>query len=92
MKKLILAISVAILLNSCGQYDRETNECFTNTIRILDKRSQGTKVGKYYELYVYNGVEAKWYDTDSKTFNMYQKNDTLPTLVLRTVRYEVNKK
>lgn len=72
MKKLFI-IPIAFLLNSCLGFDRETNDCFTNTIRILDKRTHTSRSVTYYEFYVYNGVEAKWYYTDTKTFNIYKK-------------------
>jgi uncharacterized protein YjbK len=86
MKKFIILLSL-ISLTSCVDLLREENNCYTGTLLILDKNSYSTKASTNYELYVYDGREAKWYDTTKKDYDSYEKNDTLPTLVLRTTKY-----
>ena len=84
MKKLMLILSATTWL-SCSDY-RETNECYSGTLVVLKKEMQhvyrGT--GYWYYLYIYDGKEAKTYQTSKEDYDKYEVNDTLPTLVLKT--------
>jgi hypothetical protein len=84
MKKLILILS-AITLLSCSEYN-EQRECYSGTLVVLKKETQsGVRgVGYWYFLYIFDGKEAKYYQTSEKDYNKYNVNDTLPTLVLKT--------
>ena len=42
----------------------------------------------YFKMYLYNGTIANWYSTDEKTYDAYNINDTLPTIVLTIVKKE----
>jgi len=39
-------------------------------------------------MYLYNGIEANWYSTNEMTYNAYNINDTLPTIVLTIIKKE----
>lgn len=84
MKKLMLILSATTLL-SCSDY-RETNECYSGTLVVLKKEIQAPPRGNgyWYFLYIFDGKEAKTYQTSKEDYNRYNVNDTLPTLVLKT--------
>lgn len=81
---------LAILLTSCGSYDTKYS-CSKGTITILDKQKSACARGGgwcYFKMYLYNGTIANWYSTDEKTYDAYNINDTLPTIVLTIIKTE----
>ena len=89
--KTILTILTIILLTSCdGNYD-EKRFCSKGTITVLNKQKYACVRGGgwcSFNMYLYNGTEANWYSTDEKTYDAYNINDTLPTIVLTIVKKE----
>ena len=88
--KTILTFLTIILLTSCGSFD-EKYSCTKGTITVLNKERQSCARGGgwcYFKMYLYNGTEANWYSTDEITYNSYNINDTLPTIVLTIVKTE----
>ena len=88
--KTILTFLTIILLTSCGSFD-EKYSCTKGTITVLNKERQSCARGGgwcVFKMYLYNGTEANWYSTDEITYNSYNINDTLPTIVLTIVKTE----
>ena len=88
--KTILTFLTIILLTSCGSFD-EKYSCTKGTITVLNKERQSCARGGgwcNFKMYLYNGTEANWYSTDEITYNSYNINDTLPTIVLTIVKTE----
>ncbi len=87
--KTILTITIVILLSSCGRSDVDYS-CGQGTIKVLSKQKTACARGGGYcgfDMYLYNGTFAEWYRTDEKTYDLYQVNDTLPTIVLTVTKY-----
>lgn len=79
MKTLLLTLLVITTFISCdygGKAER-------GTVIILNKREGLTYRWNtpYYDMYIYNGTDSKWYNTDIKTYNMYNVGDTINTLI-----------
>ena len=90
MKTLFKILILVILFTSCGSYDNSYS-CSKGTITILNKQKYACARGGgwcSFNLYLYNGTEAEWYSTDEKTYDAYNINDTLPTIVLTIVKKE----
>jgi len=90
MKKLINIVLATILLVGCTDYS-EKHWCAKGVIRVLNKQKTPCARGGgwcSFQMYLYNGVEAKWYDTNQETYEAYNVNDTLPTIVLTIVKHE----
>ena len=88
--KTILTFLTIILLTSCGSFD-EKYSCSKGTITVLNKERQSCARGGgwcSFKMYLYNGTEANWYSTDERTYNSYNINDTLPTIVLTIIKTE----
>ena len=88
--KTILTFLTIILLTSCGSFD-EKYSCTKGTITVLNKERQSCARGGgwcTFKMYLYNGTEANWYSTDERTYNSYNINDTLPTIVLTIIKTE----
>ena len=88
--KTILTFLTIILLTSCGSFD-EKYSCTKGTITVLNKERQSCARGGgwcTFKMYLYNGTEANWYSTDEITYNSYNINDTLPTIVLTIIKTE----
>lgn len=88
MKKLFILLAIIGLLASCSEKENKTEYyCQEGTIRVLNKERYPCVRGGYcsYLLYLYNGKVASWYNTDARTWNKYNINDTLPTIVLQEV-------
>ena len=85
MKKLLVLLTILLTL-SCND-DGVSYSCTKSTIRILNKETTGGRGGPYFRMYLYDGVKAYWCQTGEETFNSYQINDTLTTLVI-TKTYE----
>jgi len=59
-------------------------------LRILNKEKYPCGRGGGYcsfMFYLYDGKKAYWCDTDRDTWNKYNINDTLPTLVITKTVY-----
>ena len=88
--KTIIAIIALALLTSCGSYD-EQYSCSKGTITVLNKQKSACARGGGwcgFKMYLYNGAKADWYSTDEKTYDVYNINDTLPTIVLTIIKTE----
>jgi hypothetical protein len=90
MKTLFKILLLSTLLVSCGDY-QETRSCTKGKITVLNKQRYACARGGgwcSFSMYLYNGTEANWYSTDEKTYDAYNINDTLPTIVLTIVKTE----
>jgi hypothetical protein len=89
MKTLFKISLIAILLTSCGSYDTKYN-CLKGTITVLNKQKFSCSRGGNwcFKMYLYNGIQANWYSTNEMTYNAYNINDTLPTIVLTIIKKE----
>lgn len=90
MKTLFKISLIAILLTSCGSYDNKYS-CSKGTITVLNKQKIACTRGGgwcYFKMYLYNGTEANWYSTNEMTYDAYNINDTLPTIVLTIIKKE----
>lgn len=88
--KTLINIFLIFLFISCSNYTEKYN-CVKSTITILNKQKYTcTRGGGWcsFNMYLYNGVYAEWYSTDQKTYESYNINDTLPTLVLTITKIE----
>jgi hypothetical protein len=88
--KTILTFLTIILLTSCGNFD-EKRFCSKGTITVLNKQKSACARGGGwcdFNMYLYNGTEANWYSTNEATYNAYNINDTLPTIVLTIIKTE----
>lgn len=88
--KTILTFLTIILLTSCGSFD-EKYSCAKGTITVLNKEKYACARGGgwcVFKMYLYNGTKADWYRTDEITYNSYNINDTLPTIVLTIIKTE----
>ena len=89
LKTIVLFLIVTFL--SCSN-DKVSYTCQKGVIRILNKDKQPcSRGGGYcvYMFYLYDSKEAYWCHTDSKTFDLYNIGDTLPTLVIvKTINNE----
>lgn len=89
MKRLILFIS--LILGACSDYEETTTLTHVNAM-VLNRRtyyiSNGRGVGgtTYYQVYLYNGVESKWYHTDEETYRKLRPRDTIASYVLTTIK------
>lgn len=88
MKKILTLIVLLFVFVSCTSdkdYEQR-NYCKNSTIVVLKKDFfGGGRTSRVYKLYVFNGSEALWYETNEETYSKYKVNDTLPTLVLMTI-------
>jgi len=78
-----------IVLSSCSTDNIDYN-CTQGTIRILNKEKYPCARGGgdcRFMFYLYDGKKAYWCDADRDTWNKYNINDTLPTLVITKTVY-----
>ena len=88
MKTLFKILFITLLLTSCDSYN-EKYSCSKGTITVLSKQRQACARGGgwcFFKMYLYNGTKADWYSTDAKTYDAYNINDTLPTIVLTIIK------
>ena len=90
MKKILITALMLTLL-SCDNISKETNYADHSTLNVLNKREFHGRHSSVYQLYIYDGVEAKWYDTDYDTYSKFNIKDTLTTIVLKTTKYVKDK-
>lgn len=88
MKNILILLTILLTL-SCKD-DGVSYSCTKGTIRVLNKNGEYYRGVFYGKMYLYDGTKAYWCETDYTTYNSYQINDTLPTLVI-TKTYEKNK-
>ena len=88
MKRLILLISLVV--GACRDYEETTTLTHVNAM-VLSRRtyainsSRGGHSTTYYQVYLYNGIESKWYLTDEETYRKLRPRDTIASYVLTTV-------
>lgn len=85
MKKLIILLLALNLLSSCDDDNIAKYTCTKGTIRILNKNKYPCVKGIgfcMFQFYLYDGKKAYLCTTDEKTYDSYNINDTLPTLVI----------
>jgi hypothetical protein len=83
MKKLTTLL-ITMLLLGCNNNNVKF-DCTKGTIKILNKeRFACARGGGWcsFTFYLYDGREAYTCNTDETTWNSYNINDTLPTLVI----------
>jgi len=81
MKKILLTLLLITSLASC-----DTNEHGGNAengrVTILRKEQGADRFNiPWYQLYIFNGTNSKWYFTNLQTYNMYKVGDTINTLI-----------
>lgn len=88
MKRLVLFIS--LILGACSDYEEDCTLTQVNAM-VLNRRtysiaSRGTHPHVYYQIYLFNGVESKWYETDEETYRKLRPRDTIASYVLTIVK------
>ena len=89
--KTLFTIFITLLLTSCGNYYNTEYSCSKGTITVLNKQKYACARGVGwcgFNMYLYNGIEAAWYSTNETTYNAYNINDTLSTIVLTIIKTE----
>ena len=87
MKK-ILFILILLIFIGCSENDNAKYYCTQGTIRILNKdRQPCSRGGGYcaYNFYLFDGNSAYWSSTNRETWEKYDINDTLPTIVITKI-------
>ncbi len=77
-------ILLLIVLSGCDE-GNVNYSCVEGNIRILNKESTPCARGSgdcEFKFYLYDGRSAYWCSTDKSTWNKYNVNDTLPTMVI----------
>lgn len=77
----LIKLLIVITLTGCN-YDLGS-KAERGTVIILNKKEGLTYRWntRYYKMYIYNGTDSKWYNTDQSTYNMYNIGDTINTLI-----------
>ncbi len=88
MKRLILLIS--LLLGACSEYDEDSTLTHVNAM-VLNRRtysvaSRGAYPQTYYQVYLFDGVDSRWYETDEETYRKLRPRDTIASYVLTIVK------
>jgi hypothetical protein len=89
LKRLILFIS--LILGACSDYEETTTLTHVDAM-VLNRRTYDSYVGKagssitHYQVYLFNGVESKWYETDEITYRKLRPRDTIASYVLTIVK------
>lgn len=79
-----ILILLLIVLSGCDESNSQYS-CTQGTIRILNKEKYPCARGGgdcSFKFYLYDGKNAYWCNTDRTTWDNYDVNDTLPTLVI----------
>ena len=72
MKRFLVALGLILilLLMSCGNWDLKKQQITAVTGTVLNKQYiPGGESADRYRIYLYDGNEATWLETDAKTFN-----------------------
>lgn len=90
MKKILVILGISLL--SCKE--DFTHFCENKTLSIINKKKltcNDSNKDCYFKLYLFDGKDSIWYNTNKETFNSYEINDTLPTLILTKTKkkYEI---
>lgn len=89
MKRLILFIF--LILGACSDYEETTTLTHVNAM-VLNRRTYATSIGRsgytvmHYQVYLFNGVDSKWYETDEETYRKLRPRDTIASYVLTIVK------
>jgi hypothetical protein len=88
MKRLILLIS--LVLGACSEYDEECKLTQVNAM-VLNRRTYYQSNGRgygftHYQVYLFDGIESKWYETDDVTYNKLRPRDSIASYVLTIVK------
>lgn len=84
MKNLLFLLLITALFSSCDN-NPVSYYCIQGTIRILNKEKSPCSRGGgdcNFRLYLYDGKKAYWCNTDKDTWDKYNIQDTLHTLVI----------
>lgn len=88
MRNLIKSfLSILFLLSiSCSQY-QEARTLIKSSSKVLKKQ---TLSGKYlsYQIYIFDGETADWYNVESDLYNSINEGDSISTITLKVIRYE----
>lgn len=85
MKRLILFVS--LVLGACRDYEETSTLTHVNAM-VLNRRTyyisspRGGSGTTHYQVYLFNGVESKWYETDEETYRKLRARDTIASYVL----------
>lgn len=94
MKRLILLIS--LVLGACSDYEETTTLTHVNAM-VLNRRTYVQVVGRggytimHFQVYLFDGVQSKWYETDDETYRKLRPRDTIASYVLtitKTIKKE----
>lgn len=94
MKRLVLLLS--LILGACSDYEESTTLTHVNAM-VLNRRTWSQVIGKagytvaHYQVYLFNGVDSKWYETDEETYRKLRPRDTIASYVLtitKTIKKE----
>jgi hypothetical protein len=88
MKRLILFIS--LILGACSDYEETTTLTHVDAM-VLNRRTYDSYIGRFgsithYQVYLFNGVESKWYETDEETYRKLRPRDTIASYVLTVIK------
>jgi hypothetical protein len=90
MKKLIILILITLFI-ACSDYTETSTLTHVNAM-VLNRRTyyvshvRGTGGTTYYQVYLFNGVESKWYDTDEEVYRKLRPRDTVTSYVLTIIK------
>lgn len=88
MKRILTPLIASMFFIGCDDNKITNYNCTKGTIKILKKESWGTvgsRGGWGFNFYLFDGKEAYTCNTDEKTWNSYNINDTLSTLVITKI-------
>lgn len=89
MKRLILLIS--LILGACSDYTEECKLTQINAL-VLSRRtysvssSRGGHTTMHFQVYLFDGVQSKWYETDDVTYRKLRPRDSIASYVLTIVK------
>jgi len=93
MKKLILLmlLFLSVTFESCSEYNENCTLTQVNAM-VLNRRTYYTAYAKgaggvtHYQVYLFDGIESKWYETDEETYRKLRPRDTIASYVLTIVK------
>lgn len=89
MKRLILFLS--LIFGACSDYEETTTLTHVNAM-VLNRRTYSVTMARggysiqHYQVYLFNGVDSKWYETDEETYRKLRPRDTIASYVLTIVK------
>ena len=92
MKRTLTLLIASVFIIGCGNNNPVIYDCTKGTIKILNKERSACARGGgwcHHSFYLFDGKEAYTCRTDEATWNSYNVNDTLPTLVItKTITFK----